>query len=146
MPMNTCKILLLSGGADSMLLYQMQRYDYSVFFNYGQNHLYSELDKCEEKVTDIITLNSFKRNGKEVNCRNMTFITTLVSLYGDRPLEIYIGTNSEDVYKDNSREFYDNLQELLSSISFHPIEVKTPLLHMSKKDILKELKLDYYTD
>ena len=76
----------------------------------------------------------------------MTFITTLVSLYGDSPLEIYLGTNAEDIYDDNSREFYDKLQGLLSSISFYSVEIKTPLIEMSKKDILNKLKLDYYTD
>jgi len=140
------KILLLSGGADSMLLNQRYQYDLKVFFNYNQAHLKEEYICCKKYIDEYIVLNDFVKRGKEVNCRNFTFIAHIVSVYGDKDLEIHLGTNSEDIYKDNSRRFYNDYEEFINKISFNKVSIKTPLLKLSKKDILKELNKKYYTD
>ena len=140
------KILLLSGGADSMLLNQRYKFDKKVFFDYGQKHKDFELEKCKKNIDDIISLPEFRTKNKEVNCRNFTFISNIVSIYGDKNIEIYIGTNKNDKYNDNSRIFYDNLEKFINKISFNKVLIKTPLIKMDKKDILKELNLDFYTD
>ena len=67
-------------------------------------------------------------------------------MYGDKELEIHLGTNLEDIYKDNSREFYDNYEDFINKISFNKVKIKTPLLKLSKKEILNELNQIYYTD
>ncbi len=140
------KILLLSGGADSMLLNQRYEYDLKLFFDYGQEHLNEEFNCCSQYVDRRIKLNKFSRKGKEISCRNFTFIANIVSMYGDKELEIHLGTNSEDIYKDNSREFYDNYEDFINKISFNKVKIKTPLLKLSKNEILNELNQIYYTD
>jgi 7-cyano-7-deazaguanine synthase in queuosine biosynthesis len=140
------KILLLSGGADSMLLNQRYDYDLKLFFDYGQEHLSKEFNCCSQYVDRRIKLNKFSRKGKEISCRNFTFIANVVSMYGDKELEIHLGTNLEDIYKDNSREFYDNYEDFINKISFNKVKIKTPLLKLSKKEILNELNQIYYTD
>ncbi len=79
----TYKILLLSGGADSMLLYQRYEYDKIIFFNYGQEHKEDEF----------------------INCK-----------------------------------------EFINNISLFNVKIETPLINITKKEILKELNLPYFTD
>jgi len=140
------KILLLSGGADSMLLFQTYPCDVTVFFDYGQQHLDKELSCCSDFVDEIIKLPPLTIRDKEVNCRNLCFIINLVSVFGYEDLEIYIGTNAEDVYKDNSRDFYNEVEDFINKISFYKVKVITPLKDMTKNEILKKLELTYYTD
>ena len=140
------KILLLSGGADSMLLYQTHSFDVTVFFDYGQKHLDKEFNCCSDLVDEIIKLPEFVTKGKEINCRNLSFIINTVSTFGGGDIEIYLGTNIEDIYKDNNREFYNKVEVLINSISFNRVKIVTPLKDKTKKQILKELELKYYTD
>jgi len=140
------KILLLSGGADSMLLNQRYEYDLKLFFDYNQEHLEKEYKCCSKYIDKCIKLNKFSKKGKEISCRNFTFIANIVSMYGDKDLEIHLGTNSEDIYKDNNREFYDSYEDFINKISFNKVKIKTPLLKLSKKEILNELNQIYYTD
>lgn len=140
------RILLLSGGADSMLLKQEFKFDKLVFFDYGQKHLEEEFDCCKKYVTDYFRIGLLKERGKEVNCRNLLFINYVVSKFGNEDLEIYLGMNSEDIYKDNSRTFYNELEVFINKISFNKVSIVTPLKNMSKQDILAILKLNYYTD
>tara|TARA_R110000787_G_scaffold34463_1_gene89185 strand:+ start:1104 stop:1529 length:426 start_codon:yes stop_codon:yes gene_type:complete len=140
------KILFLSGGADSMLLNQLQKFDKIVFFNYGQEHLKKEFDCCSKYVTSIIKLPEFTKRNKETNCRNLSFIINAVAKYGYEDLEIYIGTNKEDIYKDNTRNFYNKVGVFISEISFNKVKIITPLIDMNKKEILELLECKYYTD
>jgi len=142
----TYKILLLSGGADSMLLYQRYEYDKIIFFNYGQEHKEDEFINCKEFIDNIIELPKFAKKNKEINCRNLSFITLICSIYGDKDIEIHIGTNKEDKYKDNSRSFYDKTEEFINNISLFNVKIETPLINITKKEILKELNLPYFTD
>ena len=144
--MKTCKILLLSGGADSMLLNQNYFFDKRIFFDYGQIHKNLEFQKCEKFIDDIIILPKFYKKEKEVNCRNYTFISNIVSIYGETDIEIYLGTNKNDKYKDNNRKFYDMLEEFINKISLNKVLIKTPLINITKDEILKNLKLEFYTD
>jgi 7-cyano-7-deazaguanine synthase in queuosine biosynthesis len=140
------KILLLSGGADSMLLNQRYVFDKKIFFDYGQKHKENEFEKCKEIIDEIITLPKFFKKDKEVNCRNFTFVSNIVSIYGDRNIEIYFGTNKEDRYNDNNRNFYNDLEDFINKISINQVCIKTPLIEMTKNEILKELKSEFYTD
>jgi len=140
------KILFLSGGADSMLLYQNTKFDKVVFFDYGQNHLDKEFNCCRKYVTDLIKLPIFAKKNKEVNARNLSFISNTVSTYGYEDLEIYIGTNKEDIYKDNSREFYNKVELFFNDICFNNTKIITPLIKMTKLEILRDLKFKFYTD
>jgi 7-cyano-7-deazaguanine synthase in queuosine biosynthesis len=142
----TKRILLLSGGADSILLSQTLEFDILLFIHYGQGHLALERDKALPYLTHEMDLGIFVKEGKQVNCRNMTFVMEVVSRFGDCPLEIFLGTNKEDKYADNNREFYDNLELFVNKISLHPVKVKTPLINLTKQEILSELKRDFYTD
>ena len=140
------KILLLSGGADSMFLNQEIVFDKKVFFDYGQNHKQKEFKICAKFIDNVIKLPVFISINKEVNCRNLTFILNLVSIYGDKDLDIFLGTNKEDIYKDNSSEFYDKTEIFINTISLNRVSIKTPLINYSKKDIVKKLKSKFYTD
>ena len=142
----TYKILLLSGGADSMLLYQRYKYDKILFINYGQEHKNEEFINCKNFIDDTIELPNFAKKNKEINCRNFTFISLVSSIYGDKNIEIHIGTNKEDIYKDNSRQFYNTLEKFINKISLNKVLIKTPLVNMTKKEILKELNFNYFTD
>ena len=140
------KILLLSGGADSMLLYQQYKFDKTIFFDYGQEHLKEEYDCCSSITDVIIRLPKFTKREKEVNCRNLSFVINTVSTFGNEDIEIYLGMNIEDIYKDNNRKFYNEIEDLINNISFNKVKIVTPLQNMTKKEILKQLELNFYTD
>jgi len=140
------KILLLSGGADSMLLYQQHKFDKTIFFDYGQEHLEEEFNCCSRIIDVVIRLPKLTKTEKEVNCRNLAFIINTVSTFGSEDIEIYLGTNTEDIYKDNNREFYNKVEDLINNISFNKVKIVTPLQDMSKQEILNKLELKFYTD
>lgn len=146
MQINTYKILLLSGGADSLLLYQKYKYDKIIFFDYGQPHMENEYKMCEKFVDNVININKLYRKEKYVNCRNMLFITYIVSMYGDKNITIHLGTNSDDKYLDNNYKFYKKLEKFINLISIYNIKIELPLIKMSKQEIIKELNYEYYTD
>ena len=125
--MRNCRILLLSGGADSMLLNQLFDYDIKVFIDYAQPHKDKEFQHCEKYVTEIIQLPKMASVGKEVNCRNLTFISCVASKFGSQNIEIHLGTNAEDKYADNSPQFYEELALMLNKISTHRVEIVLPL-------------------
>lgn len=140
------KVLLLSGGADSMWLHESMAFDQRVFFDYGQPFLQKEFSKCQRVVDRVIRLPAFARRRTEVNCRNLTFLSVIVSIYGSRELEIYIGSNQNDVYPDNQRDFFDSLERIFSALAFHPVRILTPLADVSKAEIRSQLTSDYYSD
>lgn len=146
MQRESCKILLLSGGADSMLLLQDYNFDKIVFFDYGQNHKEKEYSISFKYVDEVIKLPLITKKHKEFSCRNLLFITSIVAKYGDKDLEIYIGKNKDDKYADNSDDFYRDLNLFINKISLNNVRIKTPLQAVPKKEILKRLKLNYYTD
>ena len=140
------KILMLSGGADSMLLYQRYKFDKCIFFDYGQPHLQQEYQHCKQYIDEYIELPDFAKRQKEYNARNLSFITLLVSIYGNDDLQIYIGTNANDIYPDNNRGFFNDLEQFLQKLTFKSVEIVTPLIDMDKEDILHELNLSYFKD
>ena len=140
------KILLLSGGADSMLLYQQHKFDKTIFFDYGQEHLEEEFKCCSKLVDVILKLPKITKREKEFNCRNLSFVINTIANFGNEDIEIYLGTNVEDVYKDNNRNFYNEVENFINKVSFNKVEIITPLKDMTKNEILKKLKLKYYTD
>lgn len=148
MQKGTCRILLLSGGADSMLLYQKNKFDHCVFFDYGQPHLKKEKKVISKiNVIEIILPKIKKESNGFYQGRNLTFV---FSLYENGLIktdtELYIGTNADDKYPDNSKEFFDNLAWCLNQSFKNKLKIKLPLLKKTKKQILEQLKLDHYSD
>lgn len=143
---NIKKILLLSGGADSMYINQIHDFDLRVFFDYGQKHLKKEYNICEKYIDRVIKIDPFYIKEKEVSNRNLTFISTIVSVFGDSDLHIYLGSNYNDIYKDNQREYFDLLEKTINVASINKVKIITPLINIEKKEILKQINLKYYSD
>jgi len=129
-----------------MLLNQLYDYDIKVFIDYSQPHKTKEFQHCREYVTEIITLPKMVSVGKEVNCRNLTFISCVASTFGSQDIEIHLGTNAEDKYPDNSPQFYKELELMLNKVSIHKVRIVLPLKNMTKEQITNKLKSNCYTD
>jgi len=143
---NTKKILLLSGGADSMYINQTYNFDLKIFFDYGQKHLEKEYSICAKYIDRVIKIDPFYIKEKEVSNRNLTFISIIVSVFGGSNLDIYLGSNYNDIYKDNQREYFDIIEKTINTASINKVKIITPLIDIKKKEILKKINLKYYSD
>jgi len=145
------KILLLSGGADSMLLLQRELkkekpFDEIIFFDYGQKHYSDEKEVCKSYLTDEIKIIDIRCKDGFYESRNKIFIENLRQKYIDDNICIYIGTNADDKHKDNNKRYFYRLQWLLNESHFSRIKIVTPLIKLTKKQILEELNTNYFTD
>lgn len=144
-------ILLLSGGADSMYLKSKFNYDKFVYFCYGQSHIDKELEVLgKDKKLQIIRADNVGDKDEEgfYKGRNLNFILSVMYMYPDTK-SISIGTNAEDIYPDNCREFFDLVEKIIYASYKTKVKIKTPLIKKSKKEIVKFLDLNnigYYTD
>ena len=99
-----------------------------------------------EKIFDIKNLNDEKELEKSMKSvwvpnRNALFINIAASYCEAFSIDkIIIGANKEEgkTFKDNSKEFIDNCNNLLKFSTNKNVEVEAPLISMNKNEIIKE--------
>ena len=149
-------VLLLSGGADSIYLYNKYKYDKYIFFNYSQKHIAHELNVLEDlnlKNIDIIDIDDLKQDKKGFYySRNLKFVLNVLDSFKEdisNLNSITFGTNKVSTHPDNNREFFNLLESLIEKSYKQKIKLKTPLKDIHKKDInnyLDKKNIRYYTD
>jgi len=148
------KILLISGGADSMYIYYNNKFDKFVYLNYGQKHIETELNILDQIVKhnnnyDLLSVDNLTKDDNGFyECRNLKFILKIIDTYKG-VTSITFGTNADDKHPDNNRDFFDMIERVIEMSYKKEIKILTPLKDIKKKDIVKglsELEIEYFTD
>ena len=139
-------ILLISGGYDSLYIYhklnKKKKFE-CIYFDYGQEYLENEIKILNNlninyslvKINDLMT----EENGFVLG-RNLNFFLKLVDMYGKEPINVYVGSNKDDVFADNNRRFFSRLSYILNNSFLSNISIKLPLRKITKKEIVKYIK------
>ena len=140
------KVLLISGGMDSGLLYlrSPKKFDKFVFFRYGQESVGVEASKVKElvkgEVTTIKILQELQMTESNFYyARNLKMCLGVCDTVGE-DLVIYFGTCADDEFPDNNRRFFRNLAKVLRASYPFKIKILTPLAKTHKKEIYAEYK------
>jgi len=146
------KVLLLSGGADSINIYYNHYFDKFVYIDYGQKHIEKELAIINDLSVDyeVIKINDLTIDSKGFyECRNLKFILAVMDKYKNVK-SITFGTNADDKHPDNNREFFDMVEKIIKMSYKKDLVIYTPLKNKTKKEILDELNedntMEYFSD
>jgi len=148
------RILLLSGGMDSVYLYHLKKkyFDECVFFDYGQKNKKEELKRAKKANSDlkIIEMKNLKVNDEGFYFgRNLNFLIKLREKYIDNDLIIYIGSNADDSFPDSQREYFYRAEKLINDSYPNRLKVVTPLIDKCTHEIFEGLNeidenIDFY--
>ena len=139
--------MLASGGTDSTALmhfYKKRNENVEcLFIDYGQPSLKSErksliyfcnLYEYQYKVIQLgFEINSF--NGGSYNCRNILFVLSAAGMINQTPARIALGIHSGTEHFDCSKSFINTTQQLLDGYFSGMVQLETPFLDFTKKDI-----------
>lgn len=132
------KILLISGGNDSLFLYNKYEFDKLIYLDYGQPYKKDELKRIPKK-TKIIKINNLKIDKKGyVKGRNLLFLIEIAKRYTDGT--IYMGTNKDDIFPDNNQKYLKKAIEVINTSFETNLNIKTPLKAKTKKEIMKYIR------
>jgi len=74
----------------------------------------------------------------EIPLRNLTLLGLAVhKLAGHGPLALVLGTTADNCYRDGSREYFDLCEDVLSIEAGRPVRVLTPLIGMTKIEVIR---------
>ena len=142
------KILLMSGGFDSLLLSYQTRIaaitDY-IYLEYGQKFLKQEQDVIEKweqymgKKVYCFHIPKLRQLGGMFFGRNLRFMLFLREQYLNYNLVIYFGTNATDTYSDNSLEYMQRLEKIINdSYPGMVMRIICPLANLTKDQVVIE--------
>ena len=129
-------ILLISGGNDSMYIYNVfVHMDFElVYFDYGQRYVKQEIKRLP-RGTKIIKIPKLKVKDNGYVCgRNLMFLIELAKRYDEA--NIYMGSNSEDIFEDNNKAYLTKAIDVINTSFDTKLKVITPLARFSKKKIM----------
>ena len=140
------KILLISGGYDSLLISEMKEniIDDYIYFNYENKFIEQETlvlagwENHSRRVIKVLDLPTLKEHDGFFEGRNLEFMLAVRKRYPAENIVVYFGNNADDNYPDNSREYLYRLEKLLND-SFSPsvIRIITPLQDLTKPEIVR---------
>ena len=142
---NTKKnILLVSGGNDSLYIYHKyndKKQFECIYFDYGQEFIDNELEaldknKIKYKIVKLPKLE--KLESGFFKGRNLLFILKLSETFDDAT--IFIGTNKDDIFKDNSRRFFSKLIYCINNSYDKSLKIRLPLKKITKKEIIDYIR------
>jgi 7-cyano-7-deazaguanine synthase len=74
----------------------------------------------------------------EIPLRNLTLLAFAVQrLANGGPVALAMGTTADNCYRDGSRQYFDRCQELLSIEANAPVSVLTPLIGLTKTEVIR---------
>ena len=140
------KILLISGGIDSLTLYAQKQDILSeiIYFDYGQKFRDKELEtlKSLEIPFKKVSLPDLKFDERMFFYgRNMHFMIKVREMFIDDNILVYFGNNADDNFMDNSREFFFRLEQLINnSYTNKTIRIVCPFESMTKEEVVEKNK------
>lgn len=138
--------VLSSGGIDStsLLHYYISQGETptAIHFQYNQPNSISE-NKAFEAVSKYFEIEKqifnldfpITQKGYELSGRNALFVLVTASIVGG-PSRISLGIHSNTVYYDCSPNFVSSMQELLDGYFSGTVQIETPFIKYSKKDVI----------
>lgn len=157
-------VTLVSGGLDSTVMAKLVRDEgieqIPVFINYGQRNLLMERAACERNMGRLglgpptvfelpgygATLPSGLTDPSKhivdqvfLPGRNMLFLLCAAGVAQQKGAgSIAIGFLNEafSLFPDQRRDFVDKAQDILSAVMMTPIRILTPLISMTKADVV----------
>jgi len=149
MNMKMKKILLMSGGFDSLLLSYQTRFvitDY-IYLQYGQKFLQQEKAvllkwiQHTKKAIQYCEIPKLKQIDGMFFGRNLQFMLFLREKYLNQNIVVYFGNNATDTYSDNSFEYMMRLEKIINdSYPRMAMRIICPLANLAKDQIV----MDYY--
>ena len=133
------KILLISGGFDSLLIYKMKPFiNNYIYFDYGDTIINQELKRIEKLPVKVEIIKLPKINCNENKFfygRNLRFIMAVREKYPDENILVYIGNNADDNFPDNTREYFYRLEGLINNSYPNTLRIICPLQDFTKEEI-----------
>jgi 7-cyano-7-deazaguanine synthase in queuosine biosynthesis len=141
-------ILFISGGNDSSYIFHLmdkrEHFDL-IFFDYGQKYANQELKVVKQLPQDVqmrLTVRKIPRlvttdNGFFYG-RNLAFLIDTAERYDEAT--IFVGSNKDDVFPDNCREFYKHAVPTVNRSYNTNLKVVLPLSHTKKDAIVRYIK------
>ena len=146
------KILLISGGMDSLLIYFSKKeiFDKYIYIDYGHRFLKKELEKIEKLGINFetIKISNLKDNNGFFYGRNLRFMIAVREKFINENIAVYFGNNIDDNYNDNTHEFLQRTEKIINdSYPDATFRICCPLKDLSKQEIMLECKkndIDFY--
>lgn len=130
------KLLLISGGLDSVIAYHVLNKPQTIFFNIGVPYNKKELQFVNEYIPETIIDNSIKLKEEKNNYipfRNILLLTRAAT-YSDN---LIISTVKEDIMPDNNKKIFDGLSKILSKVKGSKVTITSPFFDLTKVEIVK---------
>lgn len=136
------KVLLFSGGMDSLALKKIWNPDVSLYVDVGSRYSKQEIERLPKDVVvfKLEDLGSLERSNAIIPLRNLFFIC-IASNYGN---QIALGATKDDRVLDKTFEFADKTTDLLSYLwreqwwtEERKVSVELPVKHLTKSQIIK---------
>jgi 7-cyano-7-deazaguanine synthase in queuosine biosynthesis len=148
------KVLLFSGGIDSLIAWFYLGKPKTIYCKLGHKYQEKELEcikSLQEAIPDLhvelidsLNLGQYEEGEKAFIKNRNLLLATIASNYGN---EIYLGGNMVDTFGDNSKEAYEIFGVVLSHINNQNIIVDSPFWEMTKADMVQwYLDNDYNKD
>ena len=146
------KVLLISGGMDSLLINELKRdnIDYYVYIDYGHKFKEQEFKNIKKIGIEpiILELPKLKDNDGFFLGRNLHFFIKVREHFIDENICIYFGNNADDNYNDNTREYLSRVEKIINdSFPQTTLRIICPLENLTKKEIFNlclEKQIEYY--
>ena len=139
------KILLISGGFDSLLIAKQKEkcIDEYVYLDY--NHIFKDkevaiLDKIEQVYNikiKYITIKDLKDIDGFFLGRNLHFFITVREAF-EGNICVYFGNNCDDNYSDNTREFISRVEKIINDSYPDTFRIICPLENLTKQEIVSK--------
>ena len=74
----------------------------------------------------------------EIPSRNLMLLAIAATRFPQLPeLRFVLGTTADNKFSDGTRAFFDNCERVMTLDCRRPVEIMTPLIHMSKQDVIR---------
>lgn len=139
------KVLLVSGGLDSMLIYAEKKHliDYLVYFDYGHRFMAQELACLDKQKVPyrIVKMRELPEKNGWFFGRNLAFLIACREAFLSEDIAVYVGTNADDCYTDNAFEFMQRAEKIINdSYVTNTMRVVCPLKDMTKQEIISKAR------
>lgn len=146
------KVLLISGGMDSLLIHELKKdyIDYYVYIDYGHRFLSQEFENIKNLSINpiILKINNLKDHEGFFFGRNLHFFIKVREHFIDENICVYFGNNADDNYNDNTREYLSRVEKVINdSYPTKTLRIICPLENLNKQEIFKlckEKEIKYY--
>lgn len=139
------KVLLLSGGFDSLLIseYKRENIHHFVYIDYGHRFRDRELEVLRKwqdysgRFVEMLNLPDLKDKDGFFFGRNLRFMIAVRERYVEDNILVYFGNNADDNYNDNTREFLARTEKVINDSYPKTMRIICPLENNTKEEIVR---------